>query len=226
MTIRWTTHAQRLTDLPVKGMLTGPVTMLAWSFVRDDEPMSEVANQVALALRDEIRDLERAGIAIIQVDEPGLRESLPLQMIDRPEYLRWATEAFRLATSGVRDDTQIHTHMCYAEFGDIAAAIDDLDVDVISLEAARSHSHSDEILAGASHTYGLGPGVYDIHAPRVPSVGEIIGLLRQAIDHVPITRLWVNPDCGLKTRTDVEVTTALANMVAAARDVRAEVSGG
>ncbi len=224
MTVRWTTHAQRLTRLPVKGMLTGPVTMLAWSFVRDDQPIVETARQVALVLRDEICDLERSGIAIIQVDEPGLRETLPLQAVARPAYLRWAVDAFRLATAGVRDDTQIHTHMCYADFDDILDAIAELDVDVISLEAARSHTHARWNLRQPGVSYGLGPGVYDIHAPRVPAAAEIAGLLREAVKHVPASRLWVNPDCGLKTRTEAQVTEALGNMVTAAREVRAEMA--
>jgi 5-methyltetrahydropteroyltriglutamate--homocysteine methyltransferase len=194
------------------------------SFVRDDQPVAATAMQVALALRDEVADLEKAGIAIIQVDEPGLREMLPLQRHDRDEYLQWAVDAFRLATSGVRDDTQIHTHMCCAEFGDILAAIHDLDVDVISLEAARSHMQTTRELAETGHSYGIGPGVYDIHAPRIPHTNEIARQLHEAAQHVPAARLWANPDCGLKTRTEAQVTEALRNMVTAARELRAELS--
>ncbi|GES28669.1 5-methyltetrahydropteroyltriglutamate--homocysteine S-methyltransferase [Streptomyces angustmyceticus] len=223
MTVRWTTYAQSLTDRPVKGMLTGPVTMLAWSFVRDDQPRAETARQVALALRDEVDDLEAAGSSVIQVDEPALRETLPLRTAARAAYLAWATEAFRLTTAGVRPDTQIHTHMCYAEFGDILAAIDDLDADVISLEAARSHMQAAAELATAGYPREVGPGVYDIHSPRVPGVAEATALLRKGLDAIPAERLWVNPDCGLKTRGWPEVRAALQNLVAAAHEVRASV---
>ncbi|MEZ0108549.1 5-methyltetrahydropteroyltriglutamate--homocysteine methyltransferase [Catenulispora sp. EB89] len=224
MTVRWTSYAQSLTAKPVKGMLTGPVTMLAWSFVRDDQPLADTARQVALALRDEVADLEAAGTAVIQVDEPALRETLPLRAADRPAYLAWATEAFRLATAGVRPETQIHTHMCYAEFGDILAAIDDLDADVISLEAARSHLRVAGELAAAEYPREVGPGVYDIHSPRIPSASEVAELLRTGLRAVPADRLWVNPDCGLKTRGWPEVRSALAHLVAAARGVREEVT--
>ncbi|GHE38256.1 5-methyltetrahydropteroyltriglutamate--homocysteine methyltransferase [Streptosporangium violaceochromogenes] len=223
MTVRWTTYARSQTGRPVKGMLTGPVTMLAWSFVRDDQPLADTARQVALALRDEVADLEAAGTAVIQVDEPALRETLPLRAADRPAYLAWATEAFRLATSGVRAGTQIHTHMCYAEFGEILAAVDDLDADVISLEATRSHMRVVHELAGAGYRREVGPGVYDIHSPRVPGAGEIASLLREALGGVPAERLWVNPDCGLKTRGWAEMRASLDNMVAAAREVRAGI---
>ncbi|MBL1085227.1 5-methyltetrahydropteroyltriglutamate--homocysteine S-methyltransferase [Streptomyces actinomycinicus] len=223
MTVRWTTYAQSLTGRPVKGMLTGPVTMLAWSFVRDDQPLADTARQVALALRDEVDDLEAAGTSVIQVDEPALRETLPLRAADRPAYLEWATEAFRLTTSGVRPDTQIHTHMCYAEFGDIVRAIDDLDADVISLEAARSHMQIARELAGHGYPREAGPGVYDIHSPRVPGPEEVAGLLRTGLEAIPAERLWVNPDCGLKTRGWPETRAALENLVAAARTVRAEL---
>jgi 5-methyltetrahydropteroyltriglutamate--homocysteine methyltransferase len=223
MTVRWTTMAQALTDRPVKGMLTGPVTMLAWSFVRDDQPLSQTARQVALALRDEVADLQDAGTAVIQVDEPALRETLPLRAADRPAYLTWATEAFRLTTGAARADTQIHTHMCYAEFGEILAAIDDLDADVISLEAARSHMQVARELAGADYPREVGPGVYDIHSPRVPGSAEVASLLRTALRAIPAERLWVNPDCGLKTRGWPETSAALENVVAAARAVRSEL---
>ncbi|MFE9809753.1 5-methyltetrahydropteroyltriglutamate--homocysteine S-methyltransferase [Streptomyces sp. NPDC005227] len=225
MTVRWTTYAQSLTDRPVKGMLTGPVTMLAWSFVRDDQPLGDTARQVALALRDEVNDLEAAGTSVIQVDEPALRETLPLRVADRPAYLRWATEAFRLTTAGVRPDTQIHTHMCYAEFGDIVQAIDDLDADVISLEAARSHMQVAGELAEHGYPREAGPGVYDIHSPRVPSADEASTLLRKGLEAIPAERLWVNPDCGLKTRGWPETRASLENLVSAARTVRAELSG-
>ncbi|MFJ3503624.1 5-methyltetrahydropteroyltriglutamate--homocysteine S-methyltransferase [Streptomyces sp. NPDC090135] len=225
MTVRWTSYAQSLTAKPVKGMLTGPVTMLAWSFVRDDQPPGETARQVALALRDEVADLEAAGTSVIQVDEPALRETLPLRAADRPAYLAWATEAFRLATSGVRPDTQVHTHMCYAEFGDIVQAIDDLDADVISLEAARSHMQVARELAAHGYPREAGPGVWDIHSPRVPSAEEAADLLRTGLEAIPAERLWVNPDCGLKTRAWPETRASLENLVAAARTVREELSG-
>ncbi|MFG2477730.1 5-methyltetrahydropteroyltriglutamate--homocysteine S-methyltransferase [Streptomyces fagopyri] len=224
MTVRWTTYAQSLTTRPVKGMLTGPVTMLAWSFVRDDQPLGDTARQVALALRDEVDDLEAAGTPVIQVDEPALRETLPLRAADRPAYLEWATEVFRLTTGGVRPDTQIHTHMCYAEFGDIVQAIDDLDADVISLEAARSHMQVARELAGHGYPREAGPGVYDIHSPRVPSAQEAVELLRTGLEAIPPERLWVNPDCGLKTRAWPEVRAALENLVTAAREVRGDLA--
>lgn len=221
MTVEWITYAQSLTDKPVKGMLTGPVTILAWSFVRDDQPLADTANQVALAIRDETVDLQAAGIAVIQVDEPALRELLPLRRADQDEYLRWAVGAFRLATSGVADSTQIHTHLCYSEFGDVIGAIADLDADVTSIEAARSHMEVLDDLNAAGFSNSVGPGVYDIHSPRVPSADEIAESLRAALRAVPAQRLWVNPDCGLKTRNTDEVTASLRNMVAAAREVRA-----
>lgn len=224
MTVRWTAYANSLTERPVKGMLTGPVTMLAWSFVRDDQPLGDTARQVALALRDEVDDLEAAGTSVIQVDEPALRETLPLRAADRPAYLDWATEAFRLTTAGVRPDTQIHTHMCYAEFGDIVQAIDDLDADVISLEAARSHMQVARELAAHGYPREAGPGVYDIHSPRVPSTEEAAALLRKGLEAIPAERLWVNPDCGLKTRAWPETRASLENLVAAARTVRAELA--
>ncbi|MEV7844911.1 5-methyltetrahydropteroyltriglutamate--homocysteine S-methyltransferase [Streptomyces cyaneofuscatus] len=223
MTVRWTAYAQSLTERPVKGMLTGPVTMLAWSFVRDDQPLGETAHQVALALRDEVNDLEANGTSVIQVDEPALRETLPLRAAEHAAYLEWATESFRLATSGVRPDTQIHTHMCYAEFGDIVQAIDDLDADVISLEAARSHMQVARELAAHGYPREAGPGVYDIHSPRIPSTEEAAALLRKGLEAIPAERLWVNPDCGLKTRGWPETRTSLENLVAAAREIRAEL---
>ncbi|TXS26379.1 5-methyltetrahydropteroyltriglutamate--homocysteine S-methyltransferase [Streptomyces sp. adm13(2018)] len=224
MTVRWTTYAQAQTSKPVKGMLTGPVTMLAWSFVRDDQPLGDTARQVALALRDEVNDLEAAGTSVIQVDEPALRETLPLRAADHAAYLDWATESFRLSTSGVRPDTQIHTHMCYAEFGDIVQAIDDLDADVISLEAARSHMQVAGELAEHGYPREAGPGVWDIHSPRVPGTEEAAALLRKGLEAIPAERLWVNPDCGLKTRDWTETRASLENLVSAARQVRAELS--
>ncbi|MGN5632224.1 5-methyltetrahydropteroyltriglutamate--homocysteine S-methyltransferase [Streptomyces sp. AC154] len=223
MTVRWTSYAQSLTGRPVKGMLTGPVTMLAWSFVRDDQPLGDTARQVALALRDEVDDLEAGGTSVIQVDEPALRETLPLRAADHAGYLEWATESFRLTTSGVRPDTQIHTHMCYAEFGDIVQAIDDLDADVISLEAARSHMQVARELAAHGYPREAGPGVYDIHSPRVPDADEAAALLRKGLKAIPAERLWVNPDCGLKTRGWFETRASLENLVAAARTVRGEL---
>ncbi|WP_329371188.1 5-methyltetrahydropteroyltriglutamate--homocysteine S-methyltransferase [Streptomyces sp. NBC_00669] len=223
MTVRWTSYAQSLTSRPVKGMLTGPVTMLAWSFVRDDQPLGDTARQVALALRDEVTDLEAAGTSVIQVDEPALRETLPLRAADRPAYLAWATESFRLTTGAAGAATQIHTHMCYAEFGDIVQAIDDLDADVISLEAARSHMQVADELAGHGYPREAGPGVYDIHSPRVPGADEAATLLRKGLEAIPAERLWVNPDCGLKTRGWPETKASLENLVAAARTVRAEL---
>ncbi|MFC7330630.1 5-methyltetrahydropteroyltriglutamate--homocysteine S-methyltransferase [Marinactinospora rubrisoli] len=226
MTVDWITYAQSRTGKPVKGMLTGPVTMLAWSFVRDDQPLAETARQVALALRDEIADLERAGIRHVQVDEAALRELLPLRAERRAEYLAWAVGAFRLATSGAAPSTRIHSHMCYSEFGDIVGAIEALDADVTSVEAARSRMELVDDLAAAGYARGIGPGVYDIHAPRVPSVAEIESGLRAALRAVPPERLWVNPDCGLKTRGYAEVEPALRNMVEAARRIRAELDAG
>ncbi|MFD6340619.1 5-methyltetrahydropteroyltriglutamate--homocysteine S-methyltransferase [Streptomyces sp. NPDC060131] len=223
MTVRWTSYAQSLSERPVKGMLTGPVTMLAWSFVRDDQPLGDTARQVALALRDEVADLEAAGTSVIQVDEPALRETLPLRAAGHAAYLDWATESFRLTTGGVRPDTQIHTHMCYAEFGDIVQAIDDLDADVISLEAARSHMQVASELAAHGYPREAGPGVYDIHSPRVPDVDEAAALLRKGLEAIPADRLWVNPDCGLKTRGWPETRASLENLVSAARTVRAEL---
>ncbi|WP_285565621.1 5-methyltetrahydropteroyltriglutamate--homocysteine S-methyltransferase [Streptomyces sp. RTGN2] len=225
MTVRWTSYAQSLTARPVKGMLTGPVTMLAWSFVRDDQPLAETARQVALALRDEVADLEAGGTSVIQVDEPALRETLPLRSAEHAAYLAWATEAFRLTTGGVRPETQIHTHMCYAEFGDIIRAIDELDADVVSLEAARSHMEVARELAGHGYPREAGPGVYDIHSPRVPSAEEAAALLRTGLDALGTERLWANPDCGLKTRGWPETRASLVNLVAAARTVRAESAG-
>ena len=221
MTVEWAKYAQSLTDKPVKGMLTGPVTILAWSFVRDDQPLADTANQVALAIRDETVDLQEAGIAVIQVDEPALRELLPLRDSDKQAYLDWAVGAFRLATSGVADSTQIHTHLCYSEFGEVIGAIADLDADVTSIEAARSHMEVLDDLNSIGFSNSVGPGVYDIHSPRVPSTDEITRSLQEALKAVPAERLWVNPDCGLKTRSPDEVSASLTNLVEATKKVRA-----
>ncbi|HEX3731083.1 MAG TPA: 5-methyltetrahydropteroyltriglutamate--homocysteine S-methyltransferase [Opitutaceae bacterium] len=226
MTVRWARYAQSLTRRPMKGMLTGPVTMLQWSFARDDQPRAETARQLALALRDEVLDLERAGIAAIQIDEPALREGLPLRQADRPAYLRWAVDAFRLSAAGVRDDTQIHTHMCYAEFNDIIAAIAELDADVITIETARSRLELLGAFAEFKYPNEIGPGVYDIHSPRVPAAEEMAELLRRARAVLPARNLWVNPDCGLKTRGWPEVRGALRHLVEAARRLRAEAASG
>ncbi|MBI9113813.1 5-methyltetrahydropteroyltriglutamate--homocysteine S-methyltransferase [Sanguibacter suaedae] len=220
MTVRWAEHAQSLTEKPVKGMLTGPVTIMAWSFVRDDVPLGETARQIGLALRDEITDLEAAGIAIIQVDEPALRELLPLRRADQAEYLDWSVGSFTLATAGVRPDTQIHTHLCYSEFGEVIGAIDALDADVTSIEAARSRMEILPDLAGSGFSRGVGPGVYDIHSPRVPSQTEVTELLELAVKSVDPRLLWVNPDCGLKTRGYDETVPSLEHLVAAAAAVR------
>lgn len=223
ITVDWASFAQSLTAKPMKGMLTGPVTILAWSFVRDDQPLKETANQVALALRDEIADLERAGIKIIQVDEPALRELLPLRKADQASYLDWSVNAFRLATSGAATGTQIHTHLCYSEFGVVIDAIDGLDADVTSIEAARSRMEVVNDLKAHGFGRGVGPGVYDIHSPRVPGQQEVTELLQTAVAHVPARQLWVNPDCGLKTRGYAETEESLRNLVAATREVRAQL---
>jgi len=225
MTVDWITHAQSLTDKPMKGMLTGPVTILNWSFVRDDQPRRDTCRQIALALRDEVRDLEAAGIRVIQIDEAALREGLPLRRREWNAYLDWAVEAFRLTASDVDDATQIHTHMCYSEFNDIMPAIAAMDADVITIETSRSHMELLDAFRDFEYPNAIGPGVYDIHSPNVPTVESIVELLRRAAERVPVERLWVNPDCGLKTRDWPEVEAALANMVAAARRLREEGRG-
>jgi len=222
MTVKWATHAQSLTEKPMKGMLTGPVTILQWSFVRDDLARSEVCHQIALAIRDEVLDLEKAGIGIIQIDEPAIREGLPLRRADWDEYLKWAVECFRIAAAGVRDETQIHTHMCYSEFNDIIAAIAAMDADVISIETSRSKMELLDAFSSYHYPNEIGPGVFDIHSPRVPPTQEMIDLLIKASATLPADQIWVNPDCGLKTRKWDEVKPALANMVAAARQLRAQ----
>lgn len=224
MTVRWSTYAQSLTEKPVKGMLTGPVTILQWSFVRDDIPRAETCRQIALAIRDEVLDLEAAGIGMVQIDEPALREGLPLRRADWEAYLGWAVECFRIASSGVRDETQIHTHMCYAEFNDIMPAIQAMDADVISIETSRSHMELLKAFEHFRYENDIGPGVYDIHSPRVPSVDEMVELLRKAASVIRPEQLWVNPDCGLKTRGEPETVAALRNMVDAAQRMRASLS--
>ena len=222
MTVEWSAYAQSLTEHPMKGMLTGPVTMLQWSFVRDDLPRGEVCRQIALAIRDEVVDLEKAGIRIIQIDEPAFREGLPLRRQDWPAYLDWAVHCFRLISSGVRDETQIQCHMCYSEFNDIIDAIGALDADVISIETARSKMELLEAFSTYRYPNEIGPGVYDIHAPRCPSVDEMVALLDKAKQRLAHDQIWVNPDCGLKTRKWEEVRPALANMVEAAKRLRVE----
>ncbi|MQA81382.1 MAG: 5-methyltetrahydropteroyltriglutamate--homocysteine S-methyltransferase [Streptosporangiales bacterium] len=223
MTVEWWEYAQALTSRPVKGMLTGPVTILAWSFVRDDQPLADTARQVALAIRDEVVDLEAAGAKIVQVDEPALRELLPLRADRQDDYLEWAVGAFRLATSGAADATQVHTHLCYSEFEEVFASIDALDADVTSIEAARSGPGLLRTVADSGFVRGIGPGVYDIHSPRIPDSDEVVSWLRAAVGAVPSERLWVNPDCGLKTRTYPQVEAALTNVVDATRRLRSEL---
>ncbi|AYG02306.1 5-methyltetrahydropteroyltriglutamate--homocysteine S-methyltransferase [Gryllotalpicola protaetiae] len=226
MTVEWSRFAQSLTAKPMKGMLTGPVTILAWSFVRDDQPLGDTANQVALALRDEIADLEGAGIGIVQVDEPALRELLPLKRADQPAYLDWSVGSFRLATGGARTETQVHTHLCYSEFGVVIDAIRALDADVTSIEAARSRMEVVHDIERSGFDHGIGPGVYDIHSPRVPGVAELTELLTLAVATIPNRQLWVNPDCGLKTRGYDETVASLRNIVTATRAVRERVGTG
>jgi 5-methyltetrahydropteroyltriglutamate--homocysteine methyltransferase len=225
MTVDWTVYAQSLTKKPMKGMLTGPVTLLNWSFVRDDQPRSVSCYQLALAIREEVRDLERAGVRVIQVDEAALREGLPLRRSEWQEYLRWAVDSFRIAAAGVADETQIHTHMCYSEFNDIIEAIAAMDADVITIETSRSSMELLEAFDRFEYPSEIGPGVYDIHSPNVPSEEQIVELIRKAAERIPAARLWVNPDCGLKTRNWDEVLPALRNMVAAARRLRAMHAG-
>jgi 5-methyltetrahydropteroyltriglutamate--homocysteine methyltransferase len=226
MTVEWWRYAQSLTERPMKGMLTGPVTILQWSFVRDDIPRGQTCRQIALAIRDEVIDLEAAGAKVIQIDEAALREGLPLRQAERQAYLDWAVEAFRLTASGVRDETQIHTHMCYSEFNDIIAAIGAMDADVISIETARSKMELLDAFEAYAYPAEIGPGVYDIHAPRVPGPEEMIALLASAGARLSPSQLWVNPDCGLKTRKWDEVRPALVNMVAAAKAARAALAAG
>ncbi|KAF1048359.1 5-methyltetrahydropteroyltriglutamate--homocysteine S-methyltransferase [Xylophilus sp.] len=222
MTVEWITYAQSLTAKPMKGMLTGPVTILNWSFVRDDQPRSASCLQLALAIREEVLDLEKAGVKIIQIDEAALREGLPLRRSQWKEYLDWAVESFRITANGVRDETQIHTHMCYSEFNDIIASIADMDADVITIETSRSDMELLDAFEHFQYPNEIGPGVYDIHSPNIPTQQHIVQLMRKAAERIPAERLWVNPDCGLKTRQWAEVIPALTNMVAAAKTLRGE----
>jgi 5-methyltetrahydropteroyltriglutamate--homocysteine methyltransferase len=224
MTVKWSAYAQSLTTKWMKGMLTGPVTILQWSFVRNDQPRSETCTQIALAIRDEVCDLENAGIKIIQIDEPAIREGLPLRKADWAAYLDWAVKAFRISASGVQDDTQIHTHMCYSEFNDIIQSIADMDADVITIETSRSQMELLDVFADFKYPNEIGPGVYDIHSPRVPNKDEMTHLLKKARAVIPDAQLWVNPDCGLKTRGWDETKKALIEMVAAAKEMRATVA--
>ena len=222
MTVEWSTYAQSLTEKPMKGMLTGPVTILNWSFVRDDQPRSVSCYQLALAIRAEVLDLEQAGIRVIQIDEAALREGLPLRKSQWAEYLRWAVESFRITANGVADETQIHTHMCYSEFNDIIAQIADMDADVITIETSRSDMELLDAFDDFKYPNEIGPGVYDIHSPNIPSQEQMVKLMRKAAERIPAQRLWVNPDCGLKTRGWKEVIPALANMVATAKTLRGD----
>ncbi|CAB3767901.1 5-methyltetrahydropteroyltriglutamate--homocysteine methyltransferase [Burkholderia sp. MSh2] len=223
MTVEWITYAQSLTNKPMKGMLTGPVTILNWSFVRDDQPRSVSCYQLALAIREEVLDLEKAGVRVIQIDEAALREGLPLRRAQWGEYLKWAVESFRITANGVQDDTQIHTHMCYSEFNDIIASIADMDADVITIETSRSDMELLDAFDNFKYPNEIGPGVYDIHSPNIPTQEHIVDLMRKAAERIPAERLWVNPDCGLKTRQWAEVIPALTNMVAAAKTLRNQV---
>ncbi|WP_433704700.1 5-methyltetrahydropteroyltriglutamate--homocysteine S-methyltransferase [Paraburkholderia sacchari] len=222
MTVEWIAYAQSLTNKPMKGMLTGPVTILNWSFVRDDQPRSVSCYQLALAIREEVLDLEKAGVRVIQIDEAALREGLPLRRTQWAEYLRWAVESFRITANGVADETQIHTHMCYSEFNDIIASIADMDADVITIETSRSDMELLDAFDNFRYPNEIGPGVYDIHSPIVPTQEHIVQLMQRAAERIPAQRLWVNPDCGLKTRQWAEVIPALTNMVAAARALRSQ----
>ncbi|HXK00406.1 MAG TPA: 5-methyltetrahydropteroyltriglutamate--homocysteine S-methyltransferase [Buchnera sp. (in: enterobacteria)] len=223
ITVKWSKYAQSLTNKPVKGMLTGPITILCWSFPREDISRETIARQIALALRDEVKDLEKIGIGIIQIDEPALREGLPLRKSDWPVYLKWAIDAFRLSSSVVKDETQIHTHMCYCEFNDIMDAIVALDADVITIETARSDMELLDFFKKFKYPNSIGPGVYDIHSPRIPTVKDIEMLLRKIINFLPLEQVWVNPDCGLKTRTWKETKFALSNMIKATKKLRKDV---
>jgi 5-methyltetrahydropteroyltriglutamate--homocysteine methyltransferase len=220
MTVEWILFAQSLTAKPMKGMLTGPVTILNWSFVRDDVPRSVACRQIALAIRDEVLDLEKAGARMIQIDEAALREGLPLRRSEWKTYLDWAVGSFRIAASGVADETQIHTHMCYSEFNDIIGAIGAMDADVISIETSRSKMELLDAFQTYRYPNEIGPGVYDIHSPRVPQVAEMVALLEKAKERIAPDQIWVNPDCGLKTRKWDEVRPALVNMVTAAKQAR------
>jgi 5-methyltetrahydropteroyltriglutamate--homocysteine methyltransferase len=220
MTVEWSAYAQSLTDKPMKGMLTGPITILQWSFVRDDQPRSQTCQQIGLAIRDEVVDLEKAGIHVIQIDEPAIREGLPLRRGDWDAYLKWAVDCFRLSAAGVADSTQIHTHMCYSEFNDIIDSIGALDADVISIETSRSQMELLDAFVTYKYPNEIGPGVYDIHSPRIPDKADMVDLLSKARDVLNPGQIWVNPDCGLKTRGWAEVEPALRHMVEAAQEMR------
>ncbi|HSY62786.1 MAG TPA: 5-methyltetrahydropteroyltriglutamate--homocysteine S-methyltransferase, partial [Cytophaga sp.] len=224
MTVAWTTLAQSLTKKYMKGMLTGPVTILQWSFVRDDQPRRDTCMQIAFAIRDEVVDLEAAGIKIIQIDEPAIREGLPLRRENWETYLDWAVECFRISASGVNDETQIHTHMCYSEFNDIIKNIAAMDADVITIETSRSQMELLDAFVDFNYPNEIGPGVYDIHSPRIPTTDEMVYLLNKAMHVLPVRNIWVNPDCGLKTRRWPETEAALINMVAAAQKIRKEIT--
>ncbi|MEM9981227.1 MAG: 5-methyltetrahydropteroyltriglutamate--homocysteine S-methyltransferase, partial [Bacteroidota bacterium] len=224
LSVRWSSFAQKHTNKLMKGMLTGPVTILQWSFVRNDQPRSKTTHQIALAIRDEVMALEEAGIKVIQIDEPAMREGLPLRKKDWNIYLDWAIKAFRLSASGVKDQTQIHTHMCYSEFNDIIEHIAALDADVITIETSRSEMELLEAFIDFKYPNEIGPGVYDIHSPRVPNVEEMVYLLSKAKEVLPLQNIWVNPDCGLKTRKWEETKSAIKNMVQGAREMRQKVT--
>ncbi len=224
MSVEWIKYAQSLTEKPMKGMLTGPVTMLNWSFVRDDQPRKESCLQLALAIRQEVQDLEAAGVSIIQIDEPALREGLPLRKSEWQDYLDWAIQSFRITANGVSDKTQIHTHMCYSEFNDIIQSISYMDADVITIETSRSDMELLDVFEDFHYPNEIGPGVYDIHSPNIPSKEQVVKLMNKAAERIPVRRLWVNPDCGLKTRQWNEVTPALQNMIAAAKTLRANAN--
>jgi len=223
ITVKWSSFAQSITKKPVKGMLTGPVTILQWSFVRNDQPRSKTCTQIALAIRDEVVDLEKAGLQVIQIDEPAFREGLPLRKSNWQVYLNWAIKAFRISASGVKDETQIHTHMCYSEFNDIIKNISDMDADVITIECSRSQMELLDVFAEFKYPNEIGPGVYDIHSPRVPEKQEMVALIEKANTLIPAEQLWINPDCGLKTRNWEETKDALIQMVATAKECREKV---
>ena len=221
ISVKWITYAQSQTTKPMKGMLTGPVTILNWSFVRDDQPRATTCKQLALAIRDEVLDLEKAGIKIIQIDEAALREGLPLRKAEWQEYLDWTVASFKISANAVKDETQIHTHMCYSEFNDIIASIADMDADVITIETSRSDMELLDVFDKFAYPNEIGPGVYDIHSPNVPTVESMVELIRKASKRIPAERLWINPDCGLKTRAWPETLASLTNMVQAANQLRA-----
>ena len=224
MTVEWTQYAQSLTSKPMKGMLTGPVTILNWSFVRDDQPRSESCKQLALAIREEVLDLEKSGVRVIQIDEAALREGLPLRKAQWQEYLNWAIGAYRISANGVKDETQIHTHMCYSEFNDIIDSIADMDADVITIETSRSDMELLDVFDHFNYPNEIGPGVYDIHSPNIPTESHMVELMKKAAGRIPAERLWVNPDCGLKTRQWTEVLPALSHMVTAAKTLRTTIA--